>query len=89
MIVDQQNPHNYAALQGQTKFVFPDSNISRNDMTMIYMRFSGKPIKLHKKVLRFDTWTLLGSVGGSLGLFLGFSIYSTITSIQEFICKQI
>ena len=40
------------------------------------------------KVKQFDTWTLIGSVGGSLGLFLGFSIYSTITSVQDFFCKQ-
>ena len=31
-----------------------------------------------KQLLMFDLNTIIGSVGGSMGLFLGFSIFSTI-----------
>lgn len=62
--------HAYAAL-----FTQLDAD---DGITQIFIRFRGKPINVIRKVYRIDINTFVSSVGGSMGLFLGFSIYSTL-----------
>ena len=95
LIVDQKNEHSYSATKdaaasghyGTEMIDQPDQQLYQK-MTNVYMRFTGKPINIFRRVYRYDGWTTLGSVGGSLGLFLGFSIFASLQSIQDFVFKQ-
>ena len=59
---------------------------SKNPRNMlIYFWFASKEIKIHQEYLIFDTNGLIGSIGGSLGLFIGFSFYGALISILAFI----
>ena len=48
-----------------------------------YFQFPSKTRILHEEVLIFDEIGLLGSLGGSLGIFLGFSLYGYVTTILD------
>jgi hypothetical protein len=50
-------------------------NIFKNNTFGIQFKYQNHRISVHKEVLLFDFWTMLGTVGGSLGLFIGFSYF--------------
>ena len=52
---------------------------------LIYFWFASKEIKIHQEYLIFDTNGLIGSIGGSLGLFIGFPFHGALISILAFI----
>ena len=41
-----------------------------------------------KEVLIYDTANFVGSLGGSLGLFIGFSCFGTFTFLMNKMCKD-
>ena len=58
-----------------------------------YFEFFTKKIRnVEKEVLVYDTFDMIGTVGGSLGLFLGFSFFDVISKCLEnfinFLLKQ-
>ena len=55
--------------------------------TQIFIRFIGKSIQVTRKVYRIDINTFVSSVGGSMGLFLGFSIYSSLLTVGKHISQ--
>jgi hypothetical protein len=61
-----------------------------DNMTLIELAivFSSNVQTLHEEVLILDGIGLLGSLGGSLGLFLGFSFFDYIAMFIDMICKK-
>ena len=57
--------------------------------TQIFITFGDKPVNVIRKVYRVDLNTFVSSIGGSMGLFLGFSIYSTLLAAGGRISKYL
>ena len=56
-------------------------------INMWFKYASGGQLEVKEEVLSIELTTFIGSIGGSLGLFLGFSMYDYISSIVETILK--
>ena len=62
----------------------PEALILTNKTLLdIYMEFSTNVRTVHDEVYILDDIGLLGSLGGSLGLFIGFSFYGYIANIID------
>jgi hypothetical protein len=48
----------------------------QNNTFAIAFKYKNNRISVHEEVLLFDFWTMIGTVGGSLGLFIGFSYFN-------------
>ena len=57
--------------------------------TQIILKSSNKPINVVHKVWRVDINTFVSSIGGSMGLFLGFSIYTSLLATGNRILKYL
>ena len=56
----------------------------------ISVQFKILPEIVHyKEYLIYDDIGMLGSIGGSLGLFLGFSLIDTLCMIMDFILRKV
>ena len=49
----------------------------------------GSNREINKEYLIYDTLSLIGTVGGTLGLFVGFSFYDFLVMITHFVLKKI
>ena len=58
------------------------------DAVYIYLKQYYSDRQLKKEVLIYDTATLIGSLGGFLGLFVGFSFYGTISCLMSKVCTD-
>ena len=63
-------------------------NLPNMSLIEIAIVFSSNVQTLHEEVLILDGIGLLGSLGGSLGLFLGFSFFDYIAMLIDMICKK-
>ena len=54
----------------------------------VYLNFLPETVH-NKEYLIFDGIGMFGSIGGSLGLFLGFSLFGTLGMIVDFILKKV
>ena len=54
----------------------------------VYLNFLPETVH-NKEYLIFDHIGMFGSIGGSLGLFLGFSLFGTLGMIVDFILKKV
>ena len=61
-----------------------------NDSNGILMKFknASNKINVYEETLMFDDTSLLGFLGGSLGLFVGFSFFGYAMPILEAICDK-
>ena len=71
---------------------YKDSQLELNEP--MYVEYSGptrvrfelvmnKIRKIEKQVLVYDTLDVIGAIGGSLGLFLGFSFFNVISKCLD------
>ena len=60
-----------------------DFNESMN--IQIIFKYASNKINVYEEVLLFDDTSLIGSLGGSLGLFVGFSFFGYAMPIMEVI----
>ena len=51
----------------------------------ITFKYASNKINVYEEVLLFDETSLVGSLGGSLGLFVGFSFFGYAMPIMEVI----
>ena len=58
------------------------------DAVYVWLRQHYSDRQLKKEVLIYDTATLIGSLGGFLGLFVGFSFYGTISCLMSKVCTD-
>ena len=56
--------------------------------TMVYLSFGGNAATLFDESLVFDFNAILSSVGGALGLFLGFSFLGCANALVEWAAKR-
>ena len=54
----------------------------------IQIIFNTMDTEIHNTVLTFDLATFIGTAGGSLGLFLGFSLYGFAEQILNFFIRN-
>ena len=68
-----------------------ESRDAKRNVTLAY-RFSKRIMKVEEEFLVHDFVGMLGSIGGTLGLFIGFSLFGLISfileNIQDFYLKQ-
>ena len=54
-----------------------------------YIRYTSKDADIFEEILIVDEISLIGSLGGSLGLFIGFSFFGYITTLLDVIVDKI
>ena len=57
---------------------------SYNHTATISMRYSPKVMRVYEEYLIYDLIGMTGSVGGTLGMFIGFSFYNVFLGILDF-----
>ena len=55
---------------------------------IIYLRYSSTDINLYKEYYVYDSNSFIGNVGGSLGLFIGFSYVDFIGKLLDYIVTR-
>jgi len=63
-----------------------DDNLS-NDSSLLAISYSSLLVEERIETIVYDLENLVTSVGGQLGLFLGFSCFSTLLTFLKFVCK--
>ena len=53
------------------------------------LMFASTVVDIFEEILIFDEISLIGSLGGSLGLFIGFSFFGYITTFLDLIVDKI
>ena len=59
----------------------------RNDFTLIIEMGSNR--EYNREYLIYDTLSLIGTVGGTLGLFVGFSFYDFVIMIIKYLLMKV
>ena len=49
----------------------------------------GQNREMNREYLIYDVWSLIGTVGGALGLFVGFSFYDFVLVVVDFMLKKL
>ena len=82
----------YTATVEQTELesVIQDLNNTTEDMNVQFtLRFTSKDADIFEEILIVDEISLIGSLGGSLGLFIGFSFFGYITTLLDMIVDKL
>ena len=69
-------------------YVFPKSEIDLQDtkgQQFIYAYYTNTDVSYYQEIPVLSFWGFLSSAGGSIGLFLGFSCYSSLFTFTDFI----
>ena len=59
-----------------------------NNEIEMQIKFNTMDTEIHNNVLTFDLATFIGTAGGSLGLFLGFSLTGFVEQILNFFMRN-
>ena len=71
------------------KIVKEDLHNGTEDMNVQFnLVFPSTNVDIFEEILIFDEISLLGSLGGSLGLFIGFSFFGYITTLLHVIMDK-
>ena len=70
-------------------FEVPGSYLMVKDNEIIMeIQFKTMDTEIHNEILTFDLATFIGTVGGSLGLFLGFSLTGFAEQMLDFFVRN-
>ena len=70
----------------ENSFVF-ERKIDKNNMTLM-LKYESMAIKVSEEYLAYDFANFIGTLGGSLGLFIGFSYTGFFGSIIDFLLDK-
>ena len=72
-----------------TENVIQNLNNATEDMNVHFsISFTSKEVDIFEEILIVDEINLIGSLGGSLGLFIGFSFFGYITTFLDVIVDK-
>ena len=75
--------------QSDFEIVNEDLHNDTEDMNVQFnLMFASTNVDIFEEILIFDEISLLGSLGGSLGLFIGFSFFGYITTLLHVIMDK-
>ena len=75
--------------QVDLEIVKQDMPNTTEDMNVQFgLMFASNTVDINEEILIVDGISLLGSLGGSLGLFIGFSFFGYITSFLDVIVEK-
>ena len=74
-------------LQYSGKVQYKETHDDEHSVELKYRFANPKSVKVHEEYLIYDGIGLIGSVGGTLGMFIGFSFTGVVTSFINFIKK--
>ena len=77
MKVYNQGPYNHHLI-----------NSSKKSGVIFSMNFPSSFSNIHEEILIFDDTGLIGSLGGSLGLFVGFSLFGYIITFLDVVLDK-
>ena len=66
------------------KLYYPGSPTNPNEIKISF-EFGAMDVEIHDEVWILETYNLIGSVGGSLGLFIGFSYTGFFGQILDYL----
>ena len=69
-------------------YYFPISLMEQLDFKgqqLLYVYYETQDVSYYQQIPVLSFWGFLSSAGGSIGLFLGFSCYSTLFTFTDFI----
>ena len=61
---------------------------SASEHINMWFKYGSGQLEVNEEILSIGLTTFIGSIGGSLGLFLGFSMYDYISSLVDAILKR-
>ena len=64
------------------------NNVTEDMNAQFSMMFASNDADIFEEILIIDEISLIGSLGGSLGLFIGFSFFGYITSFFDVIVEK-
>ena len=73
----------------QNSWIEPDNSSLSQNVAVIAVSYSSLLLEERTETLINDLECLLTSIGGNLGLFLGFSCFSTLVGVLKFIFEKI
>jgi len=71
----------------QNAWIDPEFSIVLKDLALLAISYSSLLTEERIETIVYDLENLVTSVGGNLGLFLGFSCFSTLLTLIQFICE--
>ena len=64
---------------------WPKIDLELQGQQLIFVAYENTEVSNYQQIPVLSFWGFLSSAGGSIGLFLGFSCYSTLFSFTDFI----
>ena len=59
----------------------------KNEMVLL-IAFNSMDTEIHKEVLQYDLANFIGNVGGSFGLFIGFSLTGFVGQVLDYFIRD-
>ena len=76
---------------GQIKYLFNTANMTFDALdnhTNLFINYPSMDIEVSQKVKILDASSFISSVGGNLGLFIGFSFLDTFFALYKWFCTR-
>ena len=76
---------------GQIKNLFNMANMTfdaKDNHTNLFINYPSMDIEVSQKVKILDASSFISSVGGNLGLFIGFSFLDTFFAVYKWFCTR-
>ena len=72
-----------------SNFEFPYDNFPDLNVSSLFIGIETTNIEIHEEYLLFDAGNIFTAIGGSLGLFLGFSFLDAFNFIAKFVVQNL
>ena len=72
-----------------SNFEFPYDNFPDLNVSSLFIGIETTNIEIHEEYLLFDAGNIFTAIGGSLGLFLGFSFLDAFNFMAKFVVQNL